>query len=71
MMRREKLAIAKIYVQVKRRATLKPDTVREIAESMLESSQSSRNVRFEPARRQSVETGRVGFGAIPRDHLHN
>src|SRR5712672_2378622 len=36
MMRREKLAIANIYVPVKRRATLKPDTVREIAQSMLE-----------------------------------
>jgi sulfiredoxin len=41
MMRREKLAIAKIYVPVKRRATLKPDTVREIAESMLEVGQTS------------------------------
>jgi sulfiredoxin len=41
MMRREKLAIAKIYVPVKRRATLKPDTVREIAESMLEVGQTT------------------------------
>ena len=30
MMRREKFAIAKIYVPVKRRATLKPETVQEI-----------------------------------------
>jgi len=35
MMKREKLAIANIYVPVKRRATLRPETVREIAESML------------------------------------
>jgi sulfiredoxin len=39
MMRREKLAIANIYVPVKRRATLKPETVRQIAESMLEVGQ--------------------------------
>jgi sulfiredoxin len=39
MMRREKFAIAKIYVPVKRRATLKPETVRQIAESMLEVGQ--------------------------------
>jgi sulfiredoxin len=30
MMRREKFAIANIYVPVKRRATLKPQTVQEI-----------------------------------------
>ena len=30
MMRREKFAIANIYVPVKRRATLKPETVQEI-----------------------------------------
>jgi hypothetical protein len=34
MMRREKFAIANIYVPVKRRATLKPETVRQIAESL-------------------------------------
>jgi sulfiredoxin len=39
MMRREKFAIANIYVPVKRRATLKPETVRQIAESMLEVGQ--------------------------------
>jgi sulfiredoxin len=38
-MRREKFAIANIYVPVKRRATLKPETVRQIAESMLEIGQ--------------------------------
>jgi sulfiredoxin len=38
MMRREN-AIANIYVPVKRRATLKPETVRQIAESMLEVGQ--------------------------------
>jgi hypothetical protein len=30
-MRREKLAIVDIYMPVKRRATLKPETVQEIA----------------------------------------
>jgi sulfiredoxin len=35
MMKREQFAIANIYVPVKRRATLKPETVREIAESIL------------------------------------
>jgi sulfiredoxin len=39
MMRRERFAIANIYVPVKRRATLKPETVRQIAESMLEVGQ--------------------------------
>ena len=39
MMRREKFAIANIYIPVKRRATLKPETVRQIAESMLEVGQ--------------------------------
>jgi sulfiredoxin len=39
MMRREKFAIANIYVPVKRRATLKPETVREIAQSILEVGQ--------------------------------
>ena len=36
MMRREKFAIANIYVPIKRRATLKPETVQEIARSILE-----------------------------------
>jgi len=40
-MRREKLAIASIYVPVKRRATLRPETVQEIAESMLEVGQTA------------------------------
>jgi sulfiredoxin len=35
MIRREKLASANIYVPVNRRATLKPETVRKNAESML------------------------------------
>jgi hypothetical protein len=39
MMRREKFAIANIYVPVKRRATLKPQTVQEIAQSILEVGQ--------------------------------
>jgi ParB-like chromosome segregation protein Spo0J len=36
MMRREKIAIANIYVPIKRRATLKPESVQEIARSILE-----------------------------------
>jgi hypothetical protein len=40
-MRREKLEIAKIYVPVKRRATLKPETVQAIAQSMLEVGQTT------------------------------
>jgi len=39
MMKREKLAIANVYVPVKRRATLRPEIVREIAQSMLEVGQ--------------------------------
>ena len=39
MMRREQFSIANIYVPVKRRATLKPEIVQEIAESMLEVGQ--------------------------------
>ena len=39
MLRREKFSIAKIYVPVKRRATLKPEIVQEIAQSMLEVGQ--------------------------------
>ena len=42
MMRREKFAIANIYVPVKRRATLKPETVQEIAQSTLEIGQQAR-----------------------------
>src|ERR1700674_1331294 len=41
MMRREKIAIANIYVPVKRKATLKPETVQEIAQSMLEVGQTT------------------------------
>ena len=36
MMKRELFPIAKIYVPVKRRETLKPDVVQEIAASILE-----------------------------------
>jgi len=39
MMRREKFTIANIYAPVKRRATLNPETVREIAQSILEVGQ--------------------------------
>src|SRR6516162_1908427 len=39
MLKRENFPIAKIYVPVKRRATLRPEAVREIAESMLEIGQ--------------------------------
>ena len=41
MMKKEKFSIADIYVPQKRRATLKPDTVQEIAESMLQVGQQS------------------------------
>ena len=39
MLKREKFLIEKIYVPVKRRATLKPEIVQEIAQSMLEVGQ--------------------------------
>ncbi len=39
MMRREKFSIANIYVPIKRRGTLKPETVQEIAQSILEIGQ--------------------------------
>ena len=35
MMKRERFAIENIYVPVKRRATLKPETVKELAESIM------------------------------------
>ena len=41
MLKREKFTIANIYVPVKRRATLKPETVKEIAESMLQVGQQT------------------------------
>jgi len=41
MMKREKFEVANIYVPVKRRATLKPETVQEIAQSMLEVGQQT------------------------------
>jgi sulfiredoxin len=41
MMKREKFAVANIYVPTKRRATLKPQTVQEIAQSMLEVGQQT------------------------------
>jgi ParB-like chromosome segregation protein Spo0J len=41
MMKRETFSIANIYVPVKRRATLKPETVTQIAESMLQVGQQT------------------------------
>ena len=41
MMKREKFDVANIYVPVKRRTTLKPEVVKEIAQSMLESGQET------------------------------
>jgi sulfiredoxin len=41
MMKREKFAIANIYVPIKRRTTLKPETVDEIAQSMLDVGQQT------------------------------
>ena len=40
-MKRETFKIADIYVPVKRRATLKPDTVQELAQDMLKNGQKS------------------------------
>ena len=41
MMKRETIKIADIYVPVKRRATLKPATVQELAQDMLQNGQKS------------------------------
>jgi sulfiredoxin len=41
MLKREKFAVANIYVPVKRRATLKGETVQAIAQSMLEVGQQT------------------------------
>jgi ParB/RepB/Spo0J family partition protein len=41
MMKREKFTIADIYVPTKRRASLKPETVQELARSILETGQQS------------------------------
>ncbi len=41
MMKRQAFEIASIYVPVKRRATLKPETVSAIAESMLAEGQKT------------------------------
>jgi ParB-like nuclease domain len=41
MLEHESFPIAKIYVPVKRRATLRPEAVQEIAESMLEIGQAA------------------------------
>ena len=41
MMKRETIKIAEIHVPVKRRATLKPDTVQELAQDMLQNGQKS------------------------------
>ena len=41
MMKSQRFPIAKIYVPVKRRATLDPKVVQEIAESMLEVGQKT------------------------------
>ena len=41
MLKREKFMVANIYVPTKRRTTLKPETVREIAESMLQVGQQT------------------------------
>jgi ParB-like chromosome segregation protein Spo0J len=41
MLKREKFPVANIYVPIKRRGMLKPDVVKEIAESMLQVGQQS------------------------------
>jgi hypothetical protein len=56
MLKHERLQIANIYVPVKRRATLRPEAVREIAESMLEIGQQTPiQVRRDQARFVLVE----------------
>ena len=56
MMKRESIPIADVYVPVKRRATLKPETVAEIAESMLQVGQQTQiQVRRDVARFVLVE----------------
>ncbi len=49
MMKSEKVAIANIYVPVKRRETLKPEIVQEIAQSMLKVGQTT-PIRQGPSR---------------------
>jgi sulfiredoxin len=41
MMKREMIPIADVYVPVKRRATLKPTTVEELAQNILENGQKT------------------------------
>jgi ParB-like chromosome segregation protein Spo0J len=41
MMKREMIPIADVYVPVKRRATLKPTTVEELAQDILENGQKT------------------------------
>jgi hypothetical protein len=56
MMKREKFEIANIYVPVKRRSTLKPELVQQIAQSMLESGQETpilARLRPAPSRRHA------------------
>jgi sulfiredoxin len=56
MMRRQPFPIADIYVPAKRRATLRPETVKEIAESMLQVGQQTPiQVRADGARYVLVE----------------
>src|ERR1051325_3644290 len=73
MLRREKVAIASIYVPVQRRATLKPEIVRQIAQSMLEVGQQVPILvrpdgdRFRPRRRFASARSMQGIGR--RDDL--
>jgi sulfiredoxin len=56
MLKRESFEIAKIYVPVKRRASLKPEIVKELAESILqEGLQNPILVRQDGARLVLVE----------------
>ena len=56
MMKRESFPVADIYVPTKRRATLKPEIVAEIAESMLQVGQQTPiQVRKDGARFVLVE----------------
>jgi sulfiredoxin len=59
MMKRETFAIANIYVPVKRRATLDPRKVQEIAESILESDPGAAGRRALRLGRRTAPAGGV------------
>jgi ParB-like nuclease domain len=68
MMGREKFAIANIYVPIKRRATLKPQTVQEIAQSMLEVGQQAPILVRRDGDRQVAQLIALASVATPNYH---